>query len=49
MNDKAVYRTAPATPGPLNIAFRRFRFPYMVKSYLKLDGVGPTENKPSTE
>ena len=32
INDKAVYRTAPATPG-----------------LLKLDGVGPVDNRPSTD
>ena len=33
--DKAVYRTAPATPGPLLTS--------------KLEGVGPVDNRPSTD
>ena len=40
MNYEAVYRTAPATPGLLIIRRR---------SAVKLDGVGPVDNRPSTD
>ena len=36
MNDKGVNRTAPATPGLL------------IRHTVKLDGVGPVDNRPST-
>ena len=42
---KIVYRTAPATPGLLIL----LKSDNTIEYFLKLDGVGPVDNRPSTD
>ena len=49
MNDEAVYRTAPATPGLLINDEAVYRTAPATPGLLKLDGVGPVDNRPSTD